>query len=77
MPPQAADLTQRFALDTQGFEALKHSARNGADAPTAARTCAGMSSSPSSVCVYIASPSGTSRSRNASRSRRTAGSAFS
>ncbi|MBP0621137.1 flagellar assembly peptidoglycan hydrolase FlgJ [Cupriavidus consociatus] len=34
MPPQAADLTQRFALDTQGFEALKHSARNGADAAT-------------------------------------------
>lgn len=34
MPPQAADLTQRFALDTQGFEALKHSARNGADTAT-------------------------------------------
>lgn len=34
MPPQAADLTQRFALDTQGFEALKHSARNGANAAT-------------------------------------------
>lgn len=34
MPPQAADLTQRFALDTQGFEALKHSARNGDDTAT-------------------------------------------
>ncbi len=33
-PPQAAELTQRFALDTQGFEALKHSARGGADANT-------------------------------------------
>ncbi|WP_042880816.1 flagellar assembly peptidoglycan hydrolase FlgJ [Cupriavidus necator] len=33
LPPQA-ELTQRFALDTQGFEALKHSARNGADAST-------------------------------------------
>ncbi|WP_455286478.1 flagellar assembly peptidoglycan hydrolase FlgJ [Cupriavidus necator] len=33
LPPQA-DVTQRFALDTQGFEALKHSARNGADAST-------------------------------------------
>ncbi|WP_354683262.1 flagellar assembly peptidoglycan hydrolase FlgJ [Cupriavidus necator] len=33
LPPQA-ELTQRFALDTQGFEALKHSARSGADAST-------------------------------------------
>jgi len=29
-----ADVSQRFALDTQGFEALKHGARNGADAGT-------------------------------------------
>jgi len=29
-----ADVSQRFALDTQGFEALKHSARNGADPST-------------------------------------------
>ncbi|NOV24209.1 flagellar assembly peptidoglycan hydrolase FlgJ [Cupriavidus necator] len=34
LPPPGADLTQRFALDTQGFEALKHSARGGADANT-------------------------------------------
>ncbi|MBB3009513.1 flagellar assembly peptidoglycan hydrolase FlgJ [Cupriavidus alkaliphilus] len=34
LPPPGADLTQRFALDTQGFEALKHSARGGADAST-------------------------------------------
>ncbi len=29
-----ADLSQRFALDTQGFEALKQTARNGADTGT-------------------------------------------
>jgi flagellar protein FlgJ len=29
-----ADLSQRFALDTQGFEALKQSARNGSDTGT-------------------------------------------
>ncbi|WER49791.1 flagellar assembly peptidoglycan hydrolase FlgJ [Cupriavidus sp. WKF15] len=29
-----ADLSQRFALDTQGFEALKQSARNGSDTTT-------------------------------------------
>jgi hypothetical protein len=41
------------------------------------RTWADMSSGPSAVCVNIGSPSGTARAMNVSRSRRTAGSAFS
>ena len=44
---------------------------------SAARTCDGMSSGPSSVCTKRGSPSGTSSPRNVSRSRSTAGSAFS
>ena len=44
---------------------------------SAARTWAGMSSGPSRVCSKMSSPSGTRRPRNRSRSRCTAGSAFS